>query len=63
MTPGQDTSFSSREAFGPKFGDQDTIGCGINFQTHTVFYTHNGRVVGKWPNYFTLYSTSLSYQL
>ncbi|CAM0138250.1 unnamed protein product [Umbelopsis sp. WA50703] len=28
--------------YGPKFGTGDTIGCGVNFQDMTAFYTKNG---------------------
>lgn len=30
------------KAYGPKYGTQDTIGCGINFRTGTAFFTRNG---------------------
>ena len=33
--------------FGPEFVDGDTIGCGLNFETHTVFYTRNGDIIGR----------------
>lgn len=32
--------------YGPKFGTGDTIGCGINFQDMTAFYTKNGVHLG-----------------
>ena len=33
--------------FGPKFGDGDTIGCGVNFVEEIAFYTKNGDIIGK----------------
>lgn len=32
--------------YGPKFGTGDTIGCGINFQDMSAFYTKNGVHLG-----------------
>ncbi|KAF5375207.1 hypothetical protein D9758_000004 [Tetrapyrgos nigripes] len=44
-------------AFGPTYGTDDIIGCGIDFTTHRAFYTKNGSFlgyvfenVGKIPN-------------
>lgn len=30
----------------PRFENGDTIGCGINFADHTIFYTRNGEILG-----------------
>ena len=41
------------EDYGPTFGKDDVIGCGIDFQSNTVFFTKNGRSFGiakrNWP--------------
>ncbi|SZF03976.1 unnamed protein product [Blumeria hordei] len=42
-------SYSSQitgRSYGPPFGANDTIGCGINFRTSTVFFTKNGVDLG-----------------
>ncbi|KAF2277031.1 ran-binding protein [Westerdykella ornata] len=36
----------SGRAYGPKFGSQDTIGCGIIFKTRQIFFTKNGYPLG-----------------
>lgn len=33
--------------WGPKYGTGDVIGCGVNFDEDTVFYTKNGKVIGE----------------
>ena len=35
------------ETFGPHFGTNDVIGCGIEYSSMSVFYTKNGVFVGK----------------
>ena len=32
--------------FGPLFGNNDVVGCGINFQDMSVFFTKNGKYLG-----------------
>ncbi|KAK6340236.1 hypothetical protein TWF730_002001 [Orbilia blumenaviensis] len=34
------------KAYGPQFNSKDVIGCGINFRTHTAFFTRNGHLLG-----------------
>ncbi|EEA05712.1 SPRY domain-containing protein [Cryptosporidium muris RN66] len=34
------------ESFGPSFGKGDIIGCGIDFNANSVFFTLNGRFIG-----------------
>lgn len=34
------------KAYGPQFNSKDVIGCGINFRTHTAFFTRNGQMLG-----------------
>lgn len=33
--------------YGPTFGVDDTIGCGVNFATGTAFFTKNGMFLGN----------------
>jgi Ran-binding protein 9/10 len=33
--------------YGPKYGNGDTIGCGINFRTGIAFFTRNGVNLGE----------------
>jgi hypothetical protein len=33
-------------SYGPKYGPQDTVGCGVNFRTGTAFFTRNGVNLG-----------------
>ena len=39
--------------YGPTFGKDDVIGCGVDFESNTVFFTKNGRSFGiakrNWP--------------
>jgi Ran-binding protein 9/10 len=42
--------------YGPKYGEGDVIGCGVNFDEGTVFYTKNGTIIGQIP---TFHSTLL----
>lgn len=41
--------------FGPTYGVNDTIGCGVNFTTRSGFFTKNGILVGM-PPLFPRYS-------
>ena len=36
-----------RTSYGPTFGSGDTVGCGIDYHQGHVFFTHNGRYLGK----------------
>lgn len=33
--------------YGPTFGANDTVGCGVNFSTGCAFFTKNGVFLGK----------------
>lgn len=33
---------------GPKYGEGDVIGCGVNFKHRTAFYTKNGEIIGTY---------------
>lgn len=46
--PGQGRSY------GPTFGVQDTVGCGVNFSTGCAFFTRNGIFLGKLFLFFFL---------
>ena len=34
------------KTYGPMFNTGDVIGCGVNFRTHTAFFTRNGNELG-----------------
>ncbi|EME46520.1 hypothetical protein DOTSEDRAFT_70504 [Dothistroma septosporum NZE10] len=38
---------ASGKAYGPRFGSQDVVGCGVNFRTGDAFFTKNGNYLGK----------------
>ena len=38
---------ASGKSYGPKYGNGDVIGCGINFITRHAFFTKNGILLGK----------------
>lgn len=40
--------------FGEGFGENDTVGCGINFDRETAFFTKNGRIVGMSTYLYSL---------
>ncbi|KAK0648274.1 ankyrin repeat-containing domain protein [Cercophora newfieldiana] len=44
---GVDHRSGSGLPYGPKYGDGDVIGCGVNFDKGTVFYTKNGTIIGR----------------
>uniref|UniRef100_A0A7E4W5N9 B30.2/SPRY domain-containing protein n=1 Tax=Panagrellus redivivus TaxID=6233 RepID=A0A7E4W5N9_PANRE len=58
---GDDGNFFSASGkgrpYGPKFGVDDTIGCGVNFVTRQVFFTKNGTNLG----YLDIEEVSLQY--
>lgn len=36
-----------RARLGPKFGPGDVVGCGIDYRSSVVFFTHNGRLLSR----------------
>ena len=38
---------ASGKAYGPRYGTNDVIGCGVNFRTGNVFFTKNGVYLGE----------------
>lgn len=42
------TSAKTRaEGMSERFGPEDTVGCGVNFDTRTIFFTRNGQRISK----------------
>lgn len=35
------------DPYGPKYSQDHTIGCGVNFDKNTAFYTMDGEIIGK----------------
>jgi len=35
--------------YGPTFGEGDTVGCGLDWNVGSLFFTVNGRKLGKYP--------------
>jgi Ran-binding protein 9/10 len=33
--------------YGPTYGAEDVVGCGVNFTTNSAFFTKNGQYLGK----------------
>ncbi|KER22519.1 hypothetical protein T265_09413 [Opisthorchis viverrini] len=40
-------SASAGIKFGPRFGENDTVGCGVDFMSRSLFFTRNGVFLGK----------------
>jgi Ran-binding protein 9/10 len=36
--------------YGPTYGAEDVVGCGVDFTTNSAFFTKNGRYLGKQRN-------------
>jgi hypothetical protein len=32
--------------YGPVYGKGDTVGCGVDYSRHAIFFTHNGKFLG-----------------
>lgn len=32
--------------YGPRFGPNDVVGCGLDYKTHEIFFTLNGQYLG-----------------
>lgn len=52
-------SYESRPTgnpFGPAYDKGGVVGCGVNFEKETAFFTLNGKVIGEysWPKSFLL---------
>nr|POE59283.1 ran-binding protein 9 [Quercus suber] len=41
------TGASTGKTYGPEYGSQDVIGCGVNFKTGNAFFTKNGVFLGN----------------
>ncbi|KAG9506528.1 hypothetical protein J7337_000060 [Fusarium musae] len=44
---GKTFSSAAGSPYGPSFGQGDVIGCGVNFDKKTAFYTRNGEIIGQ----------------
>ena len=49
--------------YGPTFSEGDTVGCGVNFDTGTAFYTKNGEIIGQCCPFFWYNLPSLHWKL
>ena len=42
----RENGYPGHQQYGPTFGTNDVIGCGINFKTRSCFFTKNGKCLG-----------------
>lgn len=49
----------SGKGYGPTFDEGDIIGCGVNFERETAFFTKNGEMLGRQDQLAIQYSPYL----